>query len=83
MMDKLNQIYDELLGNKKINYALAITPRDELSLLHFSVGLYIRNNCLWQNSENFKVLSEFYNTLNIDEISRFIIKEIYCLTHKN
>lgn len=81
-MNMLNKILSDLLKDIHIVYTISSIPYEKLETLHFSVGMYIRNKYLWHNSANFKALSVFYNTFDIDKISYFIIKDIYFLIHK-
>ncbi len=67
-MDILDKIINELLKNKDINHILSTTLYEELALLHFSVGMYIRNKYLWNNKQNIKYLSQLFNTCDIDKI---------------
>lgn len=46
---------------------------DDIFSLHFSICLYIRNEFLYNNPENFTILSQYFNTTCIDELSRKIL----------
>ncbi len=55
---------------------------NELSKVHFSIGMYIRNKYIWNNKINFYVLSNYYKLYSADEISSKIIVELYCQINK-
>ena len=81
-MDILNKILSDLVKDNDIYCILTSTPYEELDILHFSVGLYIRNKYLWHDSTNFKALSVFYNTCDVDKISRLLLRDVYFEVHK-
>lgn len=45
-MDILNKIIGDLIKDKYMNFTISTTPYEKLELLHFSVGIYIRNKYL-------------------------------------
>lgn len=81
-MDILNKILDDLIKDEYINYTISTVSYEKLELLHFSVGIYIRNKYLWNNSAYLEVLYTLYNTSDVDKISSFIIKHVYFLIHE-
>ena len=81
-MELIEEIKKDLLSQKKVVQMLKALKINELSKVHFSIGMYIRNKYIWNNKINFYVLSNYYKLYNADEISSKIIVELYCQINK-
>lgn len=81
-MEILDEIKSDIKKDKKIVTMLKKTKLADLSLLHFSLGMYIRNRYLWGKNENIKRLSLHYNVADVDSISSKIIYDIYFEVNK-
>lgn len=81
-MELIEEIKKHLLSQKKVVQMLKALKINELSKVHFSIGMYIRNKYIWNNKINFYVLSNYYKLYSADEISSKIIVELYCQINK-
>lgn len=81
-MELIEEIKKDLLSQKKVVQMLKALKINELSKVHFSIGMYIRNKYIWNNKINFYVLSNYYKLYSADEISSKIIVELYCQINK-
>ena len=81
-MELIEEIKKDLLSQKKVVQMLKALKINELSKVHFSIGMYIRNKYIWNNKINFYVLSNYYKLYSADEISSKIIVELYCQIKK-
>lgn len=70
------------MSQKRVVQMLKALKINELSKVHFSIGMYIRNKYIWNNKINFYVLSNYYKLYSADEISSKIIVELYCQINK-
>lgn len=77
-MELIEEIKKDILSQKDAVKMLKKLKINELSRVHFSLGLYIRNKYIWCNKMNFYRLSNYYNLNNADDISGKIIYEVYC-----
>ena len=77
-MELIEEIKKDILSQKDAVKMLKKLKINELSRVHFSLGLYIRNKYIWRNKMNFYRLSNYYNLTNADDISGKIIYEVYC-----
>lgn len=81
-MELIEEIKKDLLSQKKVVQMLKALKINELSKVHFSIGMYIRNKYIWNNKINFYVLSNYYKLYSADEISSKIIVELYYQINK-
>ena len=81
-MELIEEIKKDLLSQKKVVQMLKALKINELSKVHFSIGMYIRNKYIWNNKINFYKLSNYYRLYSADEISSKIIVELYCQINK-
>lgn len=81
-MELIEEIKKDLLSQKRVVQMLKALKINELSKVHFSIGMYIRNKYIWNNKINFYVLSNYYKLYSADEISSKIIVELYCQINK-
>lgn len=63
----------------QFNFAESVKNMSISNLIeyHFGIGMYIRNKYLWNNTDNVKTLSEYYNADCEDDISHEILKDFY------
>ena len=81
-MDLVEEIKKDILSQKKVVKMLKSLKMKDLPIVHFSIGMYIRNKYIWSNESNFQKLSQYYKLYTADEISSKIIKEIYLQVNK-
>lgn len=68
-------VYD-LADNEELVEFVRSKPAENMFLCHFGAGMYIRNKYLWNSPENCRLLSEYYNTDDIDELSSKLLGEL-------
>jgi len=75
--DLLKEIFEDLSKNESLVNKLKTVSEDSPFLFNFGTGMYVRNKYLWGNEKNIQLLSVYYETFTVDDISKCILKDFY------